>query len=272
VVKKLIETIRSQYGLDLSEYALPFLKTVLETRYLATASSGPSDYLKAFKENPKELIKLKDALTITYTCFFRNELEFTLLDNVVLPEILNRKSKKLSNNLRIWSAGCSDGAEPYSIALIVHKLIHERRLGVSAMIFGTDSSEAIIEKAHQGVFNATALDKVRKAFLDQYFTRSESHFSLSDQICKMVDFSVGNITDPFYLSPPAAIFADFDLIFCSNLLIYYSPQVQKKILEKLYKALAYNGYLVVDASERLIVEQTGLFKQLYPVGSLFSRC
>jgi chemotaxis methyl-accepting protein methylase len=113
------------------------------------------------------------------------------------------------------------------------------------------------------------LQNVKLTFIDQYFNLKNSHFSIIEEIRNQVDFSPGDIIDPGYTSPPSAIFADFDLVSCCNVMIYYSFEIQKMILEKLYRSLSRNGYLLVGETERLIVEKFGKFRLVYPIGDIF---
>jgi chemotaxis methyl-accepting protein methylase len=137
------------------------------------------------------------------------------------------------------------------------------------MIFGTDISQKALTNARTASYDYEAVKQVKLWYIEQYFLFKKTKFQVVDKIKQMVEFSFGDLTDPTFSSPPAGIFADFDFISCSNLLIYYSPDVQMLILQKLYQALVNKGYLLVGETERAIVQKFGRFRLLTPVGNIF---
>ena len=268
-IQQIIEVVRVKYGMDLSVYSAPFLRKTLAQRVKETSATGLEDYLKFLSSDSGEMAILNDILHIGYTLFFRNSIDTSLIEEFILPDLIQTREKNKSRSVRIWSVGCAEGPEAYSLAMLTDKVIHDRDFTIPVMVFGTDISPASIEKAKMATYERSALLNVKLSFLDRYFIRNNSHFSVVEAIRNQVDFSPGNIIDPGYSSPPAAIFADFDLVSCCNLMIYYHHDIQKMILEKLYRSLSRNGYLLVGETERLIVEKSGKFRLVYPMGNIF---
>jgi chemotaxis methyl-accepting protein methylase len=271
LIRGIIETVQRKSGQDLSVYSASFLKKTLALRMRETASGGLAGYLNLIEKEPEELLCLNNSLHISYTLFFRNVIDFALFENFVFPEIVTVKEKKASHTIRMWSAGCADGPEAYSLAMIADKVISDRKLRSSVMVFGTDVSSANIEKARAGVYNRDPLQNVKLSYLERYFTAKKSQFAVNEKIRNQVDFFCGDLIDPEFSSPPAAIFADFDIIACCNMMIYYNEAIQQVILKKLYRSLSPDGYLMVGESERLIVEKFGRFRPLFPMGNIFKK-
>ncbi len=268
-IQRLIETVQHESGMDISVYAASFLQNTLAQRVKETGSAGLSEYMAFLRTDREELSKLSDALHISYTLFFRNPLDVSILEGFVLPDLMQVKEHNNSSSLRIWSVGCAEGPEAFSLAMLADTVISGRDYKIPVMVFGTDICPAAVDKAREGCYDSNALQNARLSYIDRYFNLKKSTFFVKDQILHHVDFSVGDITDPEYTSPPAAIFADFDLVSCCNLLIYYHYDIQQIILEKLYHSLGRNGYLVVGESERQIVENFGKLRHLYPIGNIF---
>ena len=265
----IIRTIQIKFGKDLSIYSASFLQNILTHRMKETESVDLEGYLDFLVREEDELLKLTDSLQITYTFFFRNTIDMSFLEGFVLPNLLQFKEKSKSQSVRIWSVGCSDGSEAYSLAMLTDKVISDRDYHIPVMVFGTDISTSALGKACQGIYDHHALQNVKLSYIYRYFTLKKSQYTVNEKIRDQVDFSSGNIIDATFTSPPAGIFADFDLISCCNLLIYYNHEIQQLILEKLFHSLAKHGYLMVGESERSIVEKFGKFRLLYPMGNIF---
>ena len=269
--QQIIEKLQFQYGQDFSVYATSFLRNALGIRVKETGLPGLNSYLDFIAQDNDELKKLTNSLHINYSLFFRNLLDTSLFECCILPELIQSKEKYNSRSFRMWSVGCAEGPEPYSFAMLADKVISDRQCEIPVMVFGTDISSAALDKAREGTYGEQAMQNVKLSFLDRFFVLNQTQYSVKNHIKNQVYFSQGDIIDPCYNSPPAAIFADFDLVSCCNLMIYYQQEIQQKILEKLHRSLAQNGYLLVGESERLIVEKFGKFRKLYPLGNVFIR-
>ncbi|MFZ4520344.1 MAG: CheR family methyltransferase [Bacteroidales bacterium] len=268
--RKIIEIVEAVYGKDLSAYSANFLRKSLNFRSREISSGdleAYGQYLEKF--NLQELEKLIASLTISYTMFFRNSIDISLLEGYILPELLNLKINHNSHSVRIWSVGCSSGPEAYTLTMIADKVACERNHKIPIMVFGTDVSEQALVKARAGIYELSDVQNVKLSYVNSCFLQDSSRFVVNEEIRKMVDFSSGDIISPWFHSPAAGIFADFDLVSCCNLMIYYTNEIQQMILEKLYKSLNTNGYLVVGESETSVVEKFNKFRKVYPCGNIF---
>jgi chemotaxis methyl-accepting protein methylase len=269
IVQHFIDKVLASYGRDLSVYSPSFLKKTLAQRMEETSSDGLTGYLQYLTRDQNEWAKLNESLHISYTLFFRNPVDASLLEAFVLPELLKNKEKSTSCTVRIWSAGCSEGHEAYTLTMIADKVMDDGNMRLPLMVFGTDISESAIAKARSGTYTRNALENVRLLYLDRSFTPKKSLFLVNDEILRKVNFSAGDLIDPGYNSPPEAIYADFDLVSCCNVMIYYHHGIQQLILDKLYHSLGRKGYLIVGESEHAIVEKYGKFRLLNSMGNIY---
>ncbi len=177
-----------------------------------------------------------EAMTTNETLWFRDEYPFTALREVFFPQAIAAKKSKL----RIWSAACSTGQEAYSISMLVSEL----KLPLSVEIVGTDLSSRVVEQARLGVFDDLSLGRgLSAARKQQFFTRVPEGWQLDAEVRRRVRFQVANL-----LEAPVGL-GRFDLVFCRNVLIYFSRETKTRIIEHLANALMPGGVLILGASE-----------------------
>lgn len=194
-----------------------------------------------------------------------------MLEQLVLPGLaaeLNRSGRK---ELRVWSAGCASGQEAYSLAILLVELAAQRGSGFNFRVFATDNSEAGLAAARAGVYEAAALKNLRLDHLNKYFTAQGQAYALKEEIKKLVDFSSYDLADEKLACPPASIYGDFDLVFCSNLLFYYRAEVRQHILAKIYDCLRPGGCLATSEAEVEIVAQSAGFRAVMPLAPIFKK-
>jgi chemotaxis protein methyltransferase CheR len=183
-----------------------------------------------------------DAMTTNETFWFRDERQFVELKDKVLPGLLNSKN----GNVRVWSAACSSGQEPYSIGICALEAIRASAKSRSVQIIGTDISEAILEEAKKAVYSEAALsrgmDSTAKA---RYFQKNYDGYLLSPEVSQLVRFQQFNLLKSF------TALGRFDLIFCRNVLIYFSDQVKRDILTRMADSLEPGGYLFLSSTEAM---------------------
>jgi chemotaxis methyl-accepting protein methylase len=265
---RLIAALSRAVNRDLTVYDAAFLATVLEKRLAATGAESSAAYLGRLAADPAEVEVFCRGLNVTYSEFFRNPLTFALLEAIVLPGLAQEKARSRHPEIRVWSAGCAGGQEAYSIAILLDEL------AAACRIFASDIVAAELVAARQGVYGAAAMQNVRLRHLRKYFTGGDGGaavFTVIPQLRERVDFSCYDLRDARSTCPPASIYGEFDLIFCSNLLFYYRPDVRQAILAKLQGCLAPSGYLVTGEVERLMVEQAGGFVPVAPPAAVFRR-
>lgn len=258
-------------GYDISRFEKSFLTKTIQSRIAALGIASPQEYRDLVQASPDEAATLFSSLHVTFSEFFRNPLTFAMLEQVILPRLIEEKRGSGTSELRIWSAGCSTGQESYSLAIILDDLITSAGLPVSFRVFATDISESALSKAREGVYERQSMHQVRLKHLDAYFTPRSLGWAVRDRVRDMVYFSWYDLLDPASTSPPGSIFGHFDLILCCNLLFYYDQVPRHFIMEKLNHALAHTGYLACGETERVTVEYSGLFAVTSREAALFQK-
>jgi chemotaxis protein methyltransferase CheR len=182
-----------------------------------------------------------DALTTNETTFFRDFNPFETLRTDVLPEVLERKQR--SRTLAIWSAGCSTGQEPYSIAMAIREHFPEL-LTWQLTILGTDISASVLDRARHGRYGQLEVNRGLPAnLLVRHFTRAGMEWEIEEPIRRMVRFQRHNLVDEWPVMPP------FDLVFMRNVMIYFDVETKRQVLSRMLGQLAPRGYLLLGASE-----------------------
>jgi chemotaxis protein methyltransferase CheR len=267
-MQNIINHIQSITGRELGCYSASFLKKSINQRVDDTQSNSLEAYFELIKTNPTEIAKLLNSLNISYSLFFRSPLDFMILERFILPDLYHKCSTS-GKTVRIWSTSCADGQEPYSLAMIVNELRQKYSEDIKTKILATDISEIALARARNGNYIESVLSNVKYSYITNFFEKKGQIYNLDENIKKMVEFDFYDIFDPNTTSPPSAIFGNFDIVICCNLLIYYKPDFQKKILKKIHMALESGGYLMVDNSEILIVKQTEGFRLYSGLGNIF---
>jgi chemotaxis protein methyltransferase CheR len=269
-VDALIGLLGQVHGRDVSAFDPGFLARCLERRQNAAGMPNTAAYLERLRNHPAEAESFVASLQIGYSEFFRNPLTFAVMEQVVLPRLLDRVGADRSE-LRIWSAGCSTGEEAYSVAILLDELVAVRGRAVPCHIFATDTCAAGLVTARAGVYQSPSVQNLRQKHLDAYFTRAGHVYVIHPRLQDQVDFSVHDLLDPGTTCPPASIFGDFDLVLCCNLLFYYGPEFRQRIIEKLLFCLGPSGFLVTGETERAMVEQTCGFHAVAPPAAVFQK-
>ena len=232
-VKKKIRDL-TQFDLDHYGYNQMFRR--LNGYILRYKVDNVAQFCKMLENDKNELQKLEKFLTINVSEFFRDLAQFKILQENILPEMLNTNL-----GLNIWSAGCSNGAEAYSIAILLDRHSPYRK----HRILATDIDKKILSLALDGgPYKPEEIRNVPKALLKEYFINDDSNFWVSDSIRKKVTFKLHDLTrDPFENS--------FDLIVCRNVVIYFNKETQRELFSRYADYLADDGYLVIGHSESL---------------------
>lgn len=249
-LKHIIHVLNEKRGCDFSGYCISTLEQRIIQRISITQSNNYATYYHYLQYNPQELDILIDVLTINVSRFFRNTLTFDYISKHILPAVCFHKTNKTMNlAFRVWSAGCSMGEEPYSMAILINELLEKKNLKYDIRIFATDIDRKILKKAQQAIYPYESIENIKYRLLKKYFINSGESFHLHKKIKEMVSFSVYDILCKNSFAPPESIFGAFDMVFCRNVLIYFSKEYQEVIFEKLYRSLASNGYLILGEVE-----------------------
>jgi chemotaxis methyl-accepting protein methylase len=244
----IVELFKSKLNIDISIYDSTFLKKTINKRLTEKGIVFFEDYFKILENNNRELEELNILFHVNFSRFFRNSLSFNFLGSVLLPKLL--QSKQINKQtLRIWSAGCATGEEPYSIALLLIDIQKRLNINQTIDIIATDVEDGYLEKARRGNFGKSSLQNIPLKYLEKYFIVENDIYSINDSVKKLVLFEKYDITDKKSFSPPAGIFGNFDLISCRNVLIYMNEENQQLIFGKIYKALEKGAILLLGKSE-----------------------
>ncbi|MDO3378338.1 CheR family methyltransferase [Geoalkalibacter halelectricus] len=238
-------------GLHFDQRNLRILQHGLTRRMRALGLSSYRayfDYLESFGEARQELKKLLGLLTVGETYFFRYLAHFEALRHQVLPELIARNRAR--RTLRLWSAGCSTGEEPYSLGILLRAHFPELREW-DVRILATDINHQALNKARRGVYGSRSLRVTDPALISTWFEQRGSEYLLDESIRALVDFRYLNLQTGSYPDPGAGI-ADFDIIFCRNVLIYFRQATSRKVVEGLARSLAPGGSLFLGHAETLI--------------------
>ncbi len=239
-LRKILMTLRDFSGTDFSYYKENTILRRLERRLSINRFERLEDYYNLLTNSDKEKETLYRELLIGVTRFFRDEPAFEVINNNILPNLLDGSKKEI----RIWSAGCSTGEEVYSLAMIIRSYLDGKHLNVEVKIFATDIDKHSLEYAGQGIYPESIVSDVDPVLLSRYFTKRENGFQISESIRKMAIFATHNVLK----DPP---FSKLDLIVCRNLFIYFKPDSQAFVLNLFRLALKSGGYLFMGSSETL---------------------
>jgi len=206
-------------------------------------------YRNYLTKRPEELDRLVGAITISVSQFFRNPLDFELLAGPILRLLISAKAGQSQPSLRVWSAGCARGEEPYSVAILIEELARKDKLRFRCHIFATDIDARVLADAANALYDAAAVENVKYRQLSAFFTPEDGGFRLRPEIRNLVSFSRYDMLAPTSRVPPDSVFGDFDIVLCRNLLIYFNLDYQEMIFTKLCDAISPGGYLVLGEAE-----------------------
>ena len=201
-------------------------------------------YLLYHKNREEELTSIIDIITVNETYFFREQNQLKTFSEEILPELkdINKDKKRL----RVWSAGCSTGEEPYTIGILVLEKGYFQNWNIE--IFGSDINQRVLQAARSGIYRKNSFRATEPYFLRKYFREEDNISRISDNVKKYVNFSHLNLLDPFKVKLVGTV----DVIFCRNVLIYFDYPSRKKVIDMFYERLADGGYLLLGHAESLI--------------------
>ncbi|HPG34847.1 MAG TPA: protein-glutamate O-methyltransferase CheR [bacterium] len=193
-----------------------------------------------------------NSITTNKTDFFRESHHFDFIVSTFIPQVVASARPVV----RVWSAACSTGEEPYTIAMVMSKYLVEP-YGIPVKILATDIDTNVLKAAARGVYDSHAIGQVPEKYLKKYFLRGKGDsfglFKVKDDIRSMVTFKQLN-----FIAPEYPITATFDIIFCRNVIIYFSPETKKQVVGKLFRYLSEGGYIMMGHSETLFNMIEGL--------------
>ena len=260
-LSKIFMRLRTVTGVDFTYYKQATVLRRIQRRMLLHRIEALEQYVRYLQENPSEVAVLYQDILINVTSFFRDPETFTALKNVVFPRLLENRSS--DTTLRVWVPGCSTGEESYSLAMCFSEWSEERGVSHPIQFFASDIDGAAIEKARQGLYADNIVKDVSIERLRRFFVKTEQGYQISKAIRELCIFARQNLIK----DPP---FSKMDLISCRNLMIYFGPMLQKKVLPIMHYALNPSGYLMLGRSES-IGEFANLFSLVDKNSRIYSK-
>jgi len=268
IINTISGILSKSYGIDISMYNTTFLNKAIQKRIAEAQCESAEGYCNFLLQNSAEKDLFLTSLQISYSTFFRNSLTFSVIEQIVLPSVIGKKSISGRNEIRIWSAACAAGQEAYSLAMVMEGINDSRSIKTNYRIFATDQAKSQIDEAKEGKFSYASLSNVPLFRLNQWFIKHGETYTVKPELKKNIDFAEFDLFSGQYSSPPASIFGDFDLVMCANLLFYYKPEYQKKIFEKAVRSLSGDGFMVVGETEIDILKPYN-YKEVIPQSGIF---
>lgn len=231
-----IDKIHKLTGIDLSLYKEKQMKRRIDSLISGYKFKTYDEYLHELSINKVLYDEFLSYITINVTEFFRNPGQWEILEKEILPQILKK-------NLRIWSAACSTGEEPYSVAMLLSSYIDLSNVNIIA----TDIDDRVLGKAKKGVYSIESLKKVPPHLIKKYFTKyDEKNFQISEEIRKSVHFNKHDLLKDKYPE-------NIDLLICRNVLIYFNDKAKDDLYKKFYDSLSDDGIFFVGSTEQIIL-------------------
>lgn len=223
--------------IDLNSYKEKQMKRRIDTLISKNGIKSYKDYVALIKKDEEKFEQFVNFLTINVSEFYRNPEQWEILDKSVFPALI----KKFGKNLKVWSAACSTGDEPYSLVMALSRHIPLNQIHITA----TDIDKQVLDKARLGLYNEKSIAAVPADFKKKYFTKVGSSYQISNEIKRQVEFKEHNLLRDTY---PTGC----HLIVCRNVLIYFTEDAKEEIYKKFNAALASQGVLFIGSTEQIM--------------------
>ncbi|MBQ4536353.1 MAG: protein-glutamate O-methyltransferase CheR [Lachnospiraceae bacterium] len=223
--------------IDLNAYKEKQMKRRIDTLIAKHKIIGYDQYVAALKADKAKFEEFVNYITINVSEFYRNPEQWEILDKQIIPELIT----KFGKNLKIWSAACSTGDEPYSLVMALSKHIPLNQI----RIYATDLDKQVIQKAKVGLYSEKSIASVPQEFKQKYFTQVGPSYKIADEIKARVTFQEHNLLKDTYPT-------DYHMIVCRNVLIYFTEEAKDDIFRKYARSLAKGGILFIGSTEQII--------------------
>ncbi len=223
--------------IDLNAYKERQMKRRIDALISKHNIVGYDAYIQLLKTDKARFEEFVNYLTINVSEFYRNPEQWQVMDKDIIPELIG----KFGKNLKIWSAACSTGDEPYSLVMALSRHIPLNQIRITA----TDLDKQVIAKAKVGLYNEKSIAAVPDDFKKKYFTKVGLSYQISDEIKSRVEFKEHNLLESNYPK-------DYHMIVCRNVLIYFTEEAKDEVFRKFYQSLAPGGILFIGSTEQII--------------------
>jgi len=270
-IESISSFIKESRGTDLDIYHPSFLKSQLSKRIKLTKCANVEEYITYIKHNKDEVDRLLGSLSIIVSWFYRNPINWEILKLRVLPGLIESRLNQGKDILRVWVAGCAEGEEAYTIAILLKEIIEKQGFVIKIQIFATDLNIKALAAAKRGVYNPDAFKYMPWGLMEKYFEKTGSKFKVQSCLKENVHFSTFDLLGSKRQSPPDAIFNEFDIVLCQNVLIYYQKSAKQKMLNKLNHAIAKGSYLVLGESENPTGREKHQLLKISSLGTIYQK-
>ena len=223
--------------IDLDAYKEKQMKRRIDTLIAKNKITGYDNYVAALKKDNRLFEEFVNYLTINVSEFYRNPEQWQIMDREIIPDLIKRFGK----NLKIWSAACSTGDEPYSLVMALSRHLPLNQI----KIYATDLDKQVIAKAKTGLYVEKSIASVPDDFKKKYFTKVGPSYQISNEIKSRVEFKEHNLLKDTYPT-------DYHLIVCRNVLIYFTEEAKDEVFRKFQKSLKSGGFLFIGSTEQII--------------------
>ena len=266
---QLRDFIYEQCGIYIAETRKYLVENRLNNRLreLNLKNFGEYYYYLRFDANRRaEMPKLFEVITTNETSFYRNPPQIQIFQEKVLTAELDKLRTARTRKLRIWSAGCSTGEEPYTLAIILHEVLKTELSSWDIKITANDLSEGVLAAARKGVYSDYALRTTPTDIIRRYFQKEGSSYAIDPTLKKLISFGSTNLSDKLLLRR----IERSHIIFCRNVIIYFDDEMKRQVIESFYDNLLPGGCLLIGHSESLH-NISRAFKPEHHVGTIVYR-
>lgn len=235
--EKFKKDILALTGIDLDAYKEKQMRRRIDTLIGKNKITTYDDYVKLIKTDKTKFEEFINYLTINVSEFYRNPDQWELMDKEIIPDLIN----KFGKNLKIWSAACSTGDEPYSLVMALSKHLPLNQI----KIYATDIDKQVMAQAQVGLYNEKSLVGVPAEFKSKYFKQVGTSYQIADEIKSRVEFKQANLLTDNYPT-------NYDFIVCRNVLIYFTDEAKTDVYAKFAKSLKPGGILFIGSTEQII--------------------
>lgn len=261
--EKLKKKVMEDLGFQTQHYGDKHLKRRFMVRIRATDTQTYEKYLRCLESDPAEYPKLLDTLTVNVTEWFRNPEVYMLLKERIIPGIVKANIAQNRRFLRMWSVGCSDGKEPYSLAMCVKDVLG-RAKRVPVTIFAWDIDDEMLKKARSGLYKPDDMNGLEQKHIEKYFTEEDDGYRVRPEIQSMVHFEKKDINKEGKR-------IGIDLILCRNMVIYFTSERKSDLYLEFHRCLRSGGYFVMGKSETLMGEARNLFRSVDNTNRIYQK-
>lgn len=250
--KELIAIVYEETRIKMSEHKRALIASRIGKRLRSLKIDTYTDYVNYLKspDGKQEIVEFTNAVTTNKTDFFRENKHFEYMKTTFLPNWEESVRKGENKNLRIWSAGCSSGEEPYTIMMTLFDYFGKNISQYDIKVLATDLDTSVIAHAMEGIYKEDVINDIPQTTLKKYFMKgvgeNQGKYKVRDELKKYLSFKQINFKNTDY-----DIRTQFDIIFCRNVIIYFDKDFQKELFEKFYKYMKNDSYIFIGHSETL---------------------